>query len=76
LVKRRPEPSDKGGFLVYLTARGKQVADKAMTEISSSSVLSRKRISLSAQERKVMTRLCERILLDFEADPEIVGSLE
>jgi DNA-binding MarR family transcriptional regulator len=75
LVKRRPDPTDKGGLLVYLTARGKQVADKAMTEIASSSVLSRKRISLSAQERKVLTRLCERILLDFEADPEIVGSL-
>jgi len=75
-VKRRPDPSDKGGFLVHLTARGKQVADKAMTEISESAVLSRKRISLSRQERKLMTRLCERILLDFEADSEIGETLK
>lgn len=74
-VKRRQDPSDKGGFLVHLTARGKQTADKAMSEIAASSVLSRDRISLSRAERKVMTRLCERILQDFEADPEVVDAL-
>jgi hypothetical protein len=46
-----------------------------MTEIAASSVLSRQRISLSRAERKVMTRLCERILQDFESDPEIVDAL-
>jgi len=75
-VKRRPDPSDKGGFLVHLTARGKQVADKAMTEIADASVVSRKRISLSRQERKLLTKLCERILVEFDADPEIAETLE
>jgi len=74
-VKRRPDPSDKGGFLVHLTARGKQTADKAMSEIAASSVLSRRQISLSRAERKVMTRLCERILLDFESNSEIADEL-
>jgi DNA-binding MarR family transcriptional regulator len=76
LVKRKPDPGDKGSLLVKLTTRGKNVADKAVAEIANSSIVSKNRISLSRQERKLMTKLCERILLDFEADPEFVASLE
>jgi DNA-binding MarR family transcriptional regulator len=68
-VKRRPDPSDKAGFLVHLTARGKQAADKIMSEIARSSLLSAPQISLSRTERKTMTKLAERILLGFEAAP-------
>jgi DNA-binding MarR family transcriptional regulator len=69
LVKR----INKGGLRVQLTTKGKQVADKAMTEISRSSLMSRRRVSLSNQERKALARLCEKLLLDFEKD---VGVLE
>lgn len=66
LVKRQPDPSDKGGFLIHLTARGKRVADNSMTALVSQSILSSKRISLPRTERKRMVRLCEQILLDLE----------
>ena len=75
-VRRRADPADKGGFLVHLTAKGKQVADQALESLADDSILSKSQISLSRQERKVMTRLCERILLDFEGNSEMDGSFE
>jgi DNA-binding MarR family transcriptional regulator len=66
LVKRQPDPSDKGGFLIHLTARGKQVADKSMNELTTSAILSRSRISLSRTGRRAMIKLLEQILLDLE----------
>ena len=68
LVKRRPDPSDKGGFLVQLTTKGRKVADDALTLMANTSVLVNSRISLSKNERKLMVDLCERILLDIEED--------
>jgi DNA-binding MarR family transcriptional regulator len=68
LVKRQPDPADKGGFLIHLTARGKLVADKSMTELVVSSILSRKKISLTRPERKAMIKFCEKILLDLEVN--------
>jgi DNA-binding MarR family transcriptional regulator len=76
LVRRRPDPTDKGGFLVHLTAKGKQVADQALASLADSSIVSKARLSLSRPERKLLIKLCERILLDFEANPEIDGSFE
>jgi DNA-binding MarR family transcriptional regulator len=67
LVKRQPDPSDKGGFLIHLTARGKQVADKSMVDLTTSSILSRSSISLSRTGRKAMIKLLEQILLDLES---------
>jgi DNA-binding MarR family transcriptional regulator len=66
LVKRQPDPSDKGGFLIHLTARGKQVADKSMHELTTSAILSRSRISLSRTGRRAMIKLLEQILVDLE----------
>jgi DNA-binding MarR family transcriptional regulator len=67
MVKRLTDPSDKGGFLIHLTAKGKSLADNYMTELASSaSTLSRDRLSLSRTERKMTVRLCERILLDLD----------
>ena len=68
LVKRRPDPSDKGGFLIYLTAKGKNVADDALTLMAHTTVLGASRISLSTKERQLMVDLCERILLDIEKE--------
>ncbi len=76
LVKRRPDPADKGGFLVHLTAKGKQVADQALASLADSSIFAKDQLSLSRQELKVLTKLCERMLLDFEANPEIGRSFE
>jgi DNA-binding MarR family transcriptional regulator len=67
LVKRQPDPSDKGGFLIHLTARGKQVADKSMIDLTTSSILSRSSISLSRTGRKAMIKFLEHILLDLES---------
>jgi DNA-binding MarR family transcriptional regulator len=67
---------NKGGLRVQLTPKGKQVADKAMTEIARSSLMSRTRVSLSGAERKVLAKLCEKILLDFEADAGVLELLE
>jgi DNA-binding MarR family transcriptional regulator len=67
---------NKGGLRVQLTPKGKQVADKAMTEIARSSLMSRTRVSLSRRERKVLAKLCEKILLDFEADAGVLELLE
>ena len=66
LVKRRPDPSDKGGFLIHLTAKGRKVADDALTQMAGTTVLAGSRISLSRKERKLLVDLCERILLDIE----------
>ena len=68
LVKRRVDPSDKGGFLIHLTPKGKKVADDALTQMTRTTVLAATRISLSRKERKVMIDLCERILMDIEED--------
>ena len=70
---RTGQADQQGRTSVQLTTKGKQVADKTMTEIARSSLLSRRRVSLSSQERKVLATLCEKLLLDFEAD---VGVLE
>jgi DNA-binding MarR family transcriptional regulator len=72
LVKR----INKGGLRVQLTTKGRQVADKAMTEIARSSLLSRTRVSLSSQERKMLAKLCEKLLLDFEADAGVLELIE
>jgi DNA-binding MarR family transcriptional regulator len=67
MVKRLPDPNDKGGVLIRLTAQGKRLADDYMTELTlPASILSRSQISLSRTERKAMVHLCEQILLDLE----------
>ena len=70
LVKRQPDPSDKGGFLIHLTARGKQVADKSMNELTTSGILARGKISLTRAGRKTMVKFLEQILLDLENSGE------
>jgi DNA-binding MarR family transcriptional regulator len=67
---------NKGGLRVQLTTKGKQVADKTMTEISRASLLSKTRVSLSSQERKVLAQLCEKLLLDFETDAGVLELIE
>jgi len=51
-----------------ITAKGKKVADDALTQMTRTTVLAASRISLSRKERKLMIDLCERILMDIEED--------
>ena len=51
-------------------------ADKAMTEIARSALMSRSRVSLTSQERKLLGSLCEKLLLDFESDPGVLELVE
>jgi DNA-binding MarR family transcriptional regulator len=74
LVKRRPDPDDKGGFLIYLTSKGKGIADTAMDETAENSILSKSRLSLSRQERKLLVKLCKQMLQDFEKNNEVLSS--
>ncbi len=71
LVKRIPDPTDRGGALVKLTPKGKKVADEALASLADESIVARGRTTLSQEKRRLLTKLCEQLLLDFEADPEI-----
>jgi DNA-binding MarR family transcriptional regulator len=71
LVKRTPDPTDKGGALIKLTPKGKKIADEALSSLADKSIVARGRITLSQEKRRLLTKLCEQLLLDFEADPEI-----
>ena len=66
LVKRRPDPSDKGGFLIYLTAKGKKVADDALTQMAHNTLIGTSRVSLSKKERKLLVDLFARTLFEIE----------
>jgi DNA-binding MarR family transcriptional regulator len=71
LVKRGPDPEDKGGSLVHLTAKGKRVADEALESLADATVVSRGKISLSQKDRKLLVKFCEQLLLDFENNPDV-----
>jgi hypothetical protein len=49
-----------------LTAKGKKVADDALTQMARTTVLAASGISLSRKERKLLIDLCVRILIDIE----------
>ena len=65
LVKRSPDPANKGSFLVNLTARGLKMADDALTALAEFARPS-KTSSLSRVEHDMMCALCEKMLLDLE----------
>jgi DNA-binding MarR family transcriptional regulator len=66
LVKRRPDPSDKGGFLIYLTAKGNKVADDALTQMAHNTLIGTSHVSLSKKERKLLVDLFARTLFEIE----------
>lgn len=62
-VDRQPEP-EEGGFLIHLTKKGFQTADRALTALAGSSVVSHE--VLSREERQILTALLEKMLRDLE----------
>ena len=63
-VDRLPGPPKSGGFLIWLTAKGKRTADQAMTSLVISSVASIHR--LTRKERDTLCVVLEKVLLDLE----------
>ncbi len=64
LVHRLPGPDGSGGRLIQLTKKGFKVADDALTALAGSSVISHD--ALTANERRTVCRLLEKMLLDLE----------
>lgn len=69
LVQRHPEPQDKRGVLVRLTAAGKTRVDAAFTDLLNREheLLS----GLSATERDNLTVLLRSLLIPFDADASV-----
>lgn len=65
-VQRLPDPNDGGSFLIKLTGTGFAIADKAITALTESTVLSKDHSGLSPEERDTLRALCEKVLLDLE----------
>ena len=66
LVYREPDPSDRRGVLVTLSARGRSVVDAALTDL-----LDRERALLAAlgdDQRPVLADLLRTLLVPFDAD--------
>jgi len=64
LVERRPEPEDRRGTIVRLTARGRRVIDAAVrTHVENEARLLR---SLTASERRALDDLLGRLLDELE----------
>jgi DNA-binding MarR family transcriptional regulator len=64
LVERRPDPSDRRGTLVALTAKGKAVVDEAVvTHLANEEHILR---SLSVTERQALDDLLRVLLTDLE----------
>lgn len=66
LVRRRPDPQDKRGVLVTLTARGRAVADAALADL-----LLRERLllaGLTSAQRRELAGLLRVLLAPFDAD--------
>jgi DNA-binding MarR family transcriptional regulator len=64
LVERRPDPADRRGVLVKLTARGKALAERAIeSHIANEEHLLR---SLTPADRRALDGLLRRLLADLE----------
>jgi len=68
LVRRLPDPTNAGGFLVQATAEGVRIADTAIGALAGGTPLASAHSSLNASERRQLIKLCEKLLLDLEAD--------
>src|SRR3546814_12360361 len=64
-VARQPGPAKSGGFLIHLTGKGFKTADDALTSLVHSSVVSLR--ALTAEERKQLCALREKMLMNLEA---------
>jgi DNA-binding MarR family transcriptional regulator len=67
LVERRPDPKDRRGTLVGLTAKGRSVVDDAIaTHLANEARLLR---ALSPTDRRTLDRLLRALLADLDQEP-------
>jgi len=67
LVERRPDPKDRRGTLVGLTAKGQSVVDDAIaTHLANEARLLR---ALSPTDRRTLDRLLRALLADLDPEP-------
>jgi DNA-binding MarR family transcriptional regulator len=67
LVERRPDPKDRRGTLVGLTAKGRSVVDDAIaTHLANEARLLR---ALSPTDRRTLDRLLKALLADLDQEP-------
>lgn len=65
-VERRPHQGRGGGVAIFATDRGIELADCAMSAMVGDSALGAMGRHLTAKERDVLARQCEKLLLEFE----------
>lgn len=63
-VARRPGPTNSGGSLIVLTARGSKLVDRGLSTLVdwSNQVL----VSLKRKEREMLCTLCDKMITDLE----------
>lgn len=62
MVERRPDKSNKGGFLIQLTPEGLKIADSAVEHFSSTPLLGRALDAVSPEDLRVTARTIVEIL--------------
>lgn len=65
-VERAPYTGKGGGVAIFATAKGTELADRAMSAMVSQSPLAAMHRSLTPRERNALARQCESLLMKFE----------
>jgi DNA-binding MarR family transcriptional regulator len=73
LVKRLPDPSYGGGFLVQLTDRGRKIVDEVVHDLAEGSAVTPSVWDVSPQEREAVLRFCYRAISQIENSPSLNG---
>lgn len=70
LVRRLPDPDYRGGFLVQLTEKGREIIDHASTIVATQSFIGPAMKAMKPAERAAAERFCLRLIATLEAaDP-------
>ena len=67
LVRRLPDPDYRGGFLVQLTGRGREVVDRATEVIAEESFIGPAMAALQPRQRDEAERFCLDLIAALEA---------
>jgi DNA-binding MarR family transcriptional regulator len=74
LVRRLPDPDYRGGFLVQLTDRGVEVADRAVTVIAEDPFIGPAMAALKPEERTAAEDFCLGLIAALEERPAVVAA--
>jgi DNA-binding MarR family transcriptional regulator len=73
LVKRLPDPSYAGGFLVQLTEPGRKIVDQVVDALAEGSAVTPSVWDGTRQEREGALRFCYRAISQIEGDTPVNG---